>query len=120
MISLILREKMSEPPPAEEVQVQVTVLLGVKVSEPPPEVPELPEFPPQAVRARSIRAARVKAISFFIVRSPSFQLYFHWDWKSNKFGALYRGFIFRAQLFADGLYRRGQNQHQEHRQKHQL
>ena len=83
MISLILREKMSEPPPAEEVQVQVTVLLGVKVSEPPPEVPELPEFPPQAVRARSIRAARVKAISFFIVRSPSFQLYFHLLWKSN-------------------------------------
>ena len=70
MISLILREKMSEPPPAEDVQIQVTVLVGTNSPESllPLELPvELPLEPPQAARDRVISSARVSAISFFMV-----------------------------------------------------
>ena len=63
MISLIFREKMSEPPPAEEVQVQVMVLVGVKV---PSSLTSLLPLP-QAARDSVISMARDRAMSFFIV-----------------------------------------------------
>ena len=64
MMSAIFREKMSEPPPAEEVQVQVMVLVGVKV----PSSLTSPLLPlPQAARDSVISRARDRAMSFFIV-----------------------------------------------------
>ena len=64
MMSAILREKMSEPPPAEEVQVQVTVLVGVKV----PSSLTSPLLPlPQAARDSVITRDSASANSFFIL-----------------------------------------------------
>ena len=72
MMSAILREKMSEPPPAEEVQIQVMFLLGTKaavsVEALLPEVAGCSVFlPPQAARDRAMSSARVRAISFFMI-----------------------------------------------------
>ena len=65
MMSAILREKMSEPPPAEEVQVQVTVLVGTNSPSSPPWL--LEELLPQAARDSIIMADSASAISFFML-----------------------------------------------------